>query len=81
MRDRLFFPALALAALLMVALAAVWPQGLGERSWGLFGHTPVQRTPAMQAAMKRESDASNQRLNQARQAVSDLQSQAISPTQ
>ncbi|MDO8378220.1 hypothetical protein [Phenylobacterium sp.] len=81
MRDRLFFPALALAALLMVALAAVWPQGLGDRSWGAFGHTPVQRTPAMQAAMKRESDASNQRLNQARQAVSDLQSQAISPTQ
>ncbi len=81
MRDRLFFPALALAALLMVALAAVWPQGLGDRSWGPFGHTPAQRTPAMQAAMKRESDASNQRLNQARQAVSDLQSQAISPTQ
>jgi len=80
MRDRLFFPALALAALLMVALALVWPQGLGDRSWGAFGHAPVQRTPAMQAAMQRETEASNQRINQARQVVSDLQSLTISPT-
>ena len=36
MRDRLFFPAIALAALVMVALALVWPQGLGDRSPGLF---------------------------------------------
>lgn len=81
MPDRLFFPALALAALLMVALAAVWPQGLGDRSPEPFGHPPVQRTPAMQAAMKREAEASNQRINRAREAVSDLQRQAISPTQ
>jgi hypothetical protein len=31
--------------------------------------------------MKRESEAANRRVNQARQAVSDLQSQAIAPTQ
>lgn len=81
MRDRLFFPALALTALAMVVLALVWPQGLGDRSPGPFGRTPTQRTPAVQAAMQRETIASNKRLNQARQAVSDLQSQAISPTQ
>ena len=81
MRDRLFFPAVALAALVMVALALVWPQGLGDRSPGVFGRTPTQRTPAVQAAMQRETEAANKRLNQARQAVSDLQSQAISPTQ
>ena len=81
MRDRLFFPVLALSALAMVVIALVWPQGLGDRSLGPFGHVPVQRTPAVQAAMQRETKAANQRVNQARQAVSDLQSQAIAPTQ
>ncbi|MDP3853956.1 hypothetical protein [Phenylobacterium sp.] len=80
MLNRLFFPALAALALGLVALAMVWPQGLGDRSWGPFGRPPVQRTPEMQAAMKRETEASEQRLNQARAAVSDLQTQAISPT-
>lgn len=81
MSDRLILPALAAIALLMVALAMVWPQGLGDRSPGPFGHTPTQQTPAMKAAMKREADASNRRISNARQAVSDLQSQAIAPTQ
>ena len=81
MLDRLILPGFALAAILMVALALVWPQGLGDRSPGPFGHTPVQQTPEMQAAMKREADASNRRIANARQTVSDLQSQAISPTQ
>ncbi|MBR7621332.1 hypothetical protein JKL49_18205 [Phenylobacterium sp. 20VBR1] len=81
MRDRLFFPVIALTALAMVVIALVWPQGLGDRSPGPFGHVPTQRTPAVQAAMQRETKAANQRVNQARQAVSDLQSQAIAPTQ
>lgn len=81
MRDRLFFPVLALTALAMVVIALVWPQGLGDRSPAPFGHVPIQRTPAVQAAMQRENIAANKRLNQARQAVSDLQSQAIAPTQ
>ena len=80
MLNRLFFPALAILAAGMVALAAVWPQGLGDRSPPPFGHIPVQQTPAMQAAMKREHDAAQQRAAQARQAVSDLQTQAIAPT-
>lgn len=38
MSDRIFY-ALALgAALAVVALALQWPQGLGARAWGPFGH-------------------------------------------
>ena len=81
MLDRLYLPFLALAAIAAVALAMVWPQGLGDRSPAPFGSTPVQRTPAMQAAMKRETEASQQKLTQAREAVRDLQSQAIAPSQ
>lgn len=80
MLNRLFFPALAALAVAMVALAAVWPQGLGDRSPPPFGQTPVQQTPEMQAAMKKEHDAAQQRMTQAREAVSDLQTQAIAPT-
>ena len=80
MLDRLFLPALALLALMLVGLALVWPQGLGARSPDPFGHQPVQQTPAMQAAMKRESDASNQRITQAREALRDLQNRAVSLT-
>ncbi|MDF2900785.1 MAG: hypothetical protein K0Q62_844 [Phenylobacterium sp.] len=80
MMDRLFFPMLAVLALAMVALAAVWPQGLGDRSPPPFGHTPIQQTPEVKAAMQRENNASEQRLNAARNAVADIQTQAISPT-
>jgi hypothetical protein len=81
MLDRLYLPFLGLAAIAAVALATVWPQGLGDRSPPPFGHTPVQRTPAMQAAMKRETEAAQRQLNQAREAVRDLQTQAIAPSQ
>ncbi|HEX5379243.1 MAG TPA: hypothetical protein VFW47_11745 [Phenylobacterium sp.] len=81
MLDRLFLPALVALAIAMIGLAMVWPQGLGDRSPGPFGHTPVQQTPEMQAAMKREAEASNRRISRARQTVTDLQSQAIAPTQ
>lgn len=81
MLDRLFLPGMILAALLVIALAMVWPQGLGDRSPGPFGHEPVQRTAAVQAAMKRETEDSEKRLREARAAVSDLQSQAVAPGQ
>jgi hypothetical protein len=81
MLDRLFLPALALLAVAMIGLALVWPQGFGARSPGPFGSLPLQQTPQMQAAMKREAEASNQRINQARQAITDLQTQSIAPTQ
>ena len=80
MLNRLFFPALAVLAVAMIALASVWPQGLGDRSPPPFGHTPVQQTPEMRAAMRREHEAAQQRASEARQAVSDLQTQAIAPT-
>jgi hypothetical protein len=81
MLDRLYLPLLGLAAAATIALALVWPQGLGARSPGPFGRTPVQQTPAMQAAMKRETEASQRRIEQARDAVRNLQTQALTPAQ
>lgn len=81
MFDRLYLPFLGLLAAALVALGMVWPQGLGDRSPGAFGSTPVQQTPAMQAAMKRETEASERRIKQARDAVRNLQSQAMTPSQ
>ncbi len=45
MPDRLLFPLMGLAAVSMIALALVWPQGLGARSPGLFGHAPTRADP------------------------------------
>jgi hypothetical protein len=81
MLDRLYLPMLTLAAVAAIALAAVWPQGYGDRSPAPFGSTPIQRTPAMQAAMKREALAAQRRGAQARDTVRDLQTQAIAPNQ
>jgi hypothetical protein len=38
MSDRAYFSVLGLAAAAMIALALVWPQGMGARSPGPFGH-------------------------------------------
>ncbi len=38
MSDRVFFALAAAVALGMIALALAWPQGLGTRSPGPFGH-------------------------------------------
>ena len=55
MSDRLLFVFMGLASVMMIALAMVWPQGLGARSPGPFGHTPVQQTAAARAARARAS--------------------------
>ena len=81
MLDRLYLPFLGLLTLAAIALAMVWPQGLGDRSPDPFGETPVQRTPAMQAAMKRETESSQRRISQARASVRALQTQQIAPSQ
>jgi hypothetical protein len=81
MLDRLYLPMLALLALAAVAVAAIWPQGYGDRSPGPFGSTPLQRTPALQAAMQRETLAAQRRITRARDVVRDLQAQAIAPSQ
>jgi len=57
MSDRIFFSLAALAAVVMVALAAVWPQGLGARSPGPFGHPVVETPEAQHAAITRETAA------------------------
>ena len=69
MSDRLFFGGLTLVAAALIALAMVWPQGLGARSPGPFGSVPVQQRPEVQAAMRREAAANNARLQKAREAV------------
>lgn len=81
MLDRFYMPLLALGAAAAIALALVWPQGLGDRSPAPFGHEPVQRTAAMQAAMRRETEAAQRRVDQAREAVRNIQNQAIAPSQ
>jgi hypothetical protein len=49
MSDRLFLGLMAAAAAGMIALALVWPQGLGARSPGPFGHPPSDTTPIEKA--------------------------------
>lgn len=44
--DRLFFGLAALIAVATIALALVWPQGLGARSPGPFGHALAPVAPA-----------------------------------
>ena len=56
MLDRLALPLIVLTAALVIALAMVWPQGYGARAPAPFGHTPIQQTPAMKAALQREHD-------------------------
>ena len=53
MSDRMTLTLLAALAVLMIGFAAIWPQGLGARSPGPFGFTPIQQTPAMRAALAR----------------------------
>lgn len=69
MPDRIFMPLMGLAAAALIALSLVWPQGQGDRSWGPFGHTPVQQTPEMKAKIQREKDAAARRAEAARKAV------------
>jgi len=59
MSDRVFFSLAALLAVLLIALAAVTPQGLGARSPGLFGHPVVQpeQTQAERDALARKTAA------------------------
>ena len=49
MSDRVLFSLMAFAGVAMTALALVWPQGLGARSPGPFGHVPTQQTAAAKA--------------------------------
>lgn len=81
MLDRFYLVLLGFGAVAAIGLSLVWPQGLGDRSPAPFGHAPVQRSPEMQAAMRRETEAAQRRVDQARQAVRNIQNQAIAPAQ
>jgi hypothetical protein len=52
--DRVFYPACAMLAVLIIALALVWPQGEGARSPWLFGHTAT--IPSWVAAKKHRDE-------------------------
>jgi len=69
MPDRIFMPLMGLVAAALIAFSLVWPQGEGDRSWGPFGHTPVQQTPEMKAKIQREKDAAARRDAAAKKAV------------
>jgi len=69
MSDRMILTLLAAFAALMIAFAAVWPQGLGDRSPRPFGHTPVQRTPAMRAALVRATEKAQERIQEQKAAA------------
>jgi hypothetical protein len=69
MSDRVKLTLLAAFAALMIGFAAIWPQGLGDRSPGPFGHTPVQRTPAMRAALARATAKAQKQIEDNRAAA------------
>jgi hypothetical protein len=69
MSDRLILTLLAAFAALMIGFAAIWPQGLGARSPGPFGHTPIQQTPAMKAALARANEKAQRQIHDAKAAA------------
>jgi len=64
MSDAVFFALAGLVAAVVVALALVWPQGLGARSPGPFGHA-VTMEPAAAAAQAMEAEAAARAAAQA----------------
>ncbi len=48
--DRVFYPLAALLAMLLIALASVYPQGIGARSPKPFGHKTFAQDQAEAAA-------------------------------
>ena len=46
MSDKLFFPLAGLAVAAMIAWALVWPQGIGARAPGGFGHETTAEAAA-----------------------------------
>lgn len=69
MSDRMILTLLAAFAALMIAFASVWPQGLGDRSPWPFGHTPIQRTPAMRAALARANEKAQEHIQEEKAAA------------
>ena len=69
--DKIFYPAAAVLALLLIAFSLVWPQGLGQRSPGPFGHAVV-----MPDYFRMVNDQKARRLRQAEEKAVRLKAQA-----
>ena len=69
MSDRMILSLLAAFAALLIGFAAIWPQGLGDRSPGPFGYTPIQRTPAMRAALAKATAKAVQHIEEQKAAA------------
>ena len=67
MSDAIFFTLAGLIAAGVIALALVWPQGLGAPSPPPFGH-PVVMEPAAAAAAAMEAEAARKAAEAAAQA-------------
>ena len=61
MSDRVFFTAAGVVAILMIALALVWPQGMGARSPGPFARPVEIPGYAVKAAEKARAEAAARR--------------------
>ena len=52
MNDAVFYPLMVALAAAMIALALVWPQGLGQPSPAPFGHPLAPPPPPPSAALR-----------------------------
>ena len=69
--DRVFYPVCGALAVLMVALALVWPQGEGARSPWPFGHTAT--IPSWVAAKARRDEMRARQQKPLRPAITPAQ--------
>ncbi len=67
MNAKIFYPAAALIALLMIALSFVWPQGQGTRSPAPFGHA-IEKPDYYRMVRERDARRQKQAEERARQA-------------
>ncbi|WP_031238203.1 hypothetical protein [Asticcacaulis sp. AC466] len=67
MNAKIFYPAAALIAILMIALSFVWPQGQGQRSPAPFGHA-IEKPDYFRMVRERDARLKKQAEDKARDA-------------
>jgi hypothetical protein len=75
MDAKIFFPAAAIAALLLIVLSLVWPQGLGTRSPAPFGHA-IEMPDYYRMARERDQRRQHEAEQKAAQARADAAASA-----
>jgi hypothetical protein len=75
MQAKIFFPAAAIIALLMIALSLVWPQGLGTRSLPPFGHA-IEMPDYYRMVRERDERRQHEAEQKAEQAKADAAASA-----